>query len=129
MRLFESRQETRARRANSDRNGYDVQTYIQIYNCAGFLMQVEIEAVARIIHEAKKPVMTIKAMAAGRVSPYVGLTFSYATIRPCDMVTVGAFTPEEVHEDVEIALAALERRLPNLEGRATPNKTAALGGE
>lgn len=113
----------------SDRNGYDVQTYIQIYNCAGFLMQVEIEAVARIIHEAKKPVMTIKAMAAGRVSPYVGLTFSYATIRPCDMVTVGAFTPEEVHEDVEIALAALERRLPNLEGRATPNKTAALGGE
>ena len=37
----------------SDRNGYDVQTYIQIYNCAGFLMQVEIEAVARIIHEAK----------------------------------------------------------------------------
>ena len=45
------------------------------------------------------------------------------------MVTVGAFTPEEVHEDVEIALAALERRLPNQEGRATPNKTAALGGE
>ena len=30
------------------------------------------------------------------------------TIRPCDMVTVGAFTPEEVHGDVEIAMAAIE---------------------
>lgn len=113
----------------SDRNGYDVQTYIQIYNCAGFLMQVEVEYISKVIQEAKKPVMTIKSMAAGRVSPYVGLTFSFATIRPCDMVTLGAFTPEEVHEDVEIALAAIERRYPNLEGRATPNKTAALGGK
>jgi hypothetical protein len=28
------------------------------------------------------------------------------------MVTVGCFTPQEVHEDVEISLAALERRVP-----------------
>ena len=118
----------RARRANSKRNGYDVQTYIQIYNCAGFLMQVEIEAVARIIHEAKKPVMTIKAMAAGRVSPYVGLTFSYATILPCDMVTVGAFSADEVHEDVEISLAALEHRFPNMEKRASPVMNQAAFG-
>ncbi|MBQ1376592.1 MAG: hypothetical protein IIY77_01345 [Lachnospiraceae bacterium] len=80
----------------SDDNGYDVETYIQIYNCMGFLMQVEIETVAGIIHNAKKPVMTIKSMAAGRVTPYVGLNFSWATLRDCDMVTVGAFTPEEV---------------------------------
>jgi len=33
-----------------------------------------------------------------------------------------------VHEDVEIALAALEHRFPNLEGRSSPNRTAALGG-
>ena len=49
----------------SDENGYDVETYIQIYNCMGFLMQVEIETVAAIINSAKKPVMTIKPMAAG----------------------------------------------------------------
>lgn len=113
----------------SDENEYDVQTYIQIYNCAGFLMQVEIEGVRRIIETAKKPVMTIKPMAAGRVSPYVGITFSFATLRDIDMVTVGAFTPDEAREDCEIALAALERRFPDLEGRATPNKTAALGGK
>ncbi|MCR4621880.1 MAG: hypothetical protein K5663_07325 [Clostridiales bacterium] len=112
----------------SDRNEYDVQTYIQIYNCAGFLMQVEIEGVRAIIENAKKPVMTIKSMAAGRVSPYVGLTFSFATLRECDMVTVGAHTPEEVDEDAEIALAAIERRYPNLERRSSPNKTAVLGG-
>ena len=113
----------------SDENEYDVQTYIQIYNCLGFLMQVEIESVRGIIERAKKPVMTIKSMAAGRVSPYVGITFSFNTLRPCDMVTVGAFTPYEVHEDVEIAMAALEHRFPNLEGRSSPNKTVALGGK
>ena len=112
----------------SDRNGYDVQTYIQIYNCAGFLMQIEVEGVRAIIEHAKKPVMSIKPMAAGRVSPYVGLSFSFATLRPCDMVTVGAHTPEEVYEDVEIALAAIERRFPNLDRRSSPNRTAVLGG-
>ena len=47
----------------ADRNEYDVETYIQIFNCMGFLMQVEVENVARIIHAAKHPVMTIKPMA------------------------------------------------------------------
>ncbi len=97
-----------------DENEYDIQTYIQLYNCAGFLMHQEVERARSVIEHAKKPVMTIKSMAAGRVSPYVGLSFSFGTLRPCDMVTVGAFTPEEVHEDVEIALAALEHRFPNL---------------
>lgn len=107
----------------SDLNGYDVETYIQIYNCMGFMMQVEVEYVNKIIWEAKKPVMTIKSMAAGRCSPFVGLTFSYNTIRPCDMVTVGAMTAAEVHEDVEIAMAAIEHRRADLEGRNSPNKT------
>ena len=110
----------------SDLNEYDVQTYVQIYNCAGFLMQVEIEYIHKIIWQAKKPVMTIKAMAAGRVSPFVGLTFSYATLRPCDMVTVGCHTADEVHEDVEIALAAIERRQPDLEGRSSPKKSDVM---
>lgn len=110
----------------SDQNEYDVQTYIQIYNCMGFLMQVEVEYINKVIWNAKKPVMTIKSMAAGRCSPFVGLTFSYATIRPCDMVTLGAFTPAEVHEDVEIAMAAIERRQPDLEGRNSPAKSEIM---
>ena len=112
----------------SDANEYDVESYIQIYNCMGFLMQVEIESVAATIHHAKKPVMTIKPMAAGRVTPYVGLNFSWHTIRPCDMVTVGCFTPDEVHEDIEISFAALEGRFPNLEKRGSPNARQAAFG-
>ena len=106
----------------SDENGYDVETYIQIYNCMGFMMQVEIETVASIINNAKKPVMTIKPMAAGRVTPYVGLNFSWNTIRPCDMVTVGCTHPAEAEEDIEISRAALERRFPEIGKRASPNQ-------
>ena len=110
----------------SDENNYDVETYIQIFNCMGFLMQIEVESVIKIIHEAKKPVMTIKPMAAGRVSPYVGLTFNWHVLRPQDMVTVGCVSEHEAHEDVEISLAALENRLPNVEGRSSPSKTSII---
>ena len=112
----------------SDKNGYDVETYIQIFNCMGFLMQAEIEAVASIIHNAKKPVMTIKSMAAGRCSPYVGLTFSWNAIREQDMVTVGAFSPQEAEEDIEISLAAIEHRFPDMEKRASPVQNQAVFG-
>ena len=110
----------------SDENGYDVETYIQIYNCMGFLMQVEIEAVASIIRGARRPVMTIKPMAAGRTTPFVGLNFSWATIRDCDMVTVGCFNEAEAAEDIEISLAALERRAPQIAGRNSPAKGQAV---
>jgi len=110
----------------SDANGYDVETYIQIYNCVGYLMQGEVDYIPRVIWNAKKPVMTIKPMAAGRVSPFVGLTFSWATIRPCDLVTVGCLTPEEAVEDVEISLAAIERRRPDIEGRSSPRVTEIM---
>jgi len=110
----------------SDLNGYDVETYIQIYNSAGFLMQVEIEYVHSIIWGARKPVMTIKPMAAGRVSPFVGLTFAFATIRDCDMVTVGCLTPQEAREDVEIGMAAIERRPPRVAGRGSVKMTPIM---
>lgn len=114
----------------SDENGYDVETYIQIYNCMGFLMQVEVEAVNAVIRNAAKPVMTIKPMAAGRTTPFVGLNFSFATIRDCDMVTVGCFNRREAEEDIEIAFAALEGRSARLAKRNSPAKgQAALSGE
>lgn len=96
-----------------DENNYDVQTYIQIYNCQGFLMQRDVEATARLIHNARKPVLTIKSMAAGRVSPFVGLNFVWNTIRSQDMVAVGCFTEKEALEDIEYSLAALQKRMPD----------------
>lgn len=112
----------------TDENGYDIETYIQIYNCMGFLMQVEVETVNQIIHAAKKPVMTIKSMAAGRCTPFVGLNFSWNTLRDCDMVTVGCFTPEEVKEDINLSRAILERRHPEIALRSSPNKNQAAFG-
>ena len=105
----------------SDNNDYDVETYIQIYNCAGFMMQVEIEYISKIINNARKPVMTIKPMAAGRVTPYVGFNFVWNTIRTCDMVTVGCMTEREAEEDIEISLAAIEHRSPYIGPRSSPN--------
>jgi hypothetical protein len=113
----------------SDANGYDVETYVQIYNCLGFLMQVEVETVASIINNAKKPVMSIKTMAAGRVTPYIGLNFAWATLRECDMVTAGCFDEHEAAEVIEISRAALERRFPNLEKRQSPNQDQAAFGK
>ena len=111
-----------------DRNEYDVETYIQIFNCMGFLMQVEIETVARNIQNAKKPVITIKPMAAGRCSPYVGLTFSWNAIRSQDMVTAGVFSADELAEDIEISLAAIEHRFPQIKRRSSPSKNQAAFG-
>jgi hypothetical protein len=94
----------------ADKQGADVETYIQLYNSAGFLMQVEVDWVMKVIQEAKKPVMTIKPLAAGRILPPVGLAFVWATLRDCDMVAIGTTTPDEAREVAELSLGFLGRR-------------------
>jgi len=96
----------------ADATGLDVETYIQIYNAAGFLMQIEVDWVNRIIWNAKKPVLTIKPLAAGRVEPLVGLAFSWATIREQDMVCIGTSSPAEAQETIDLSLSLIERRAP-----------------
>lgn len=96
----------------ADECGLDVETYVQIYNAAGFLMQIEVDWVHRMIWNLKKPVLTIKPLAAGRLHPLVGLSFSWATLRPRDVITVGAMTADEAKEIIDISLAVLEKRAP-----------------
>jgi hypothetical protein len=108
----------------ADNTDADVETYIQLYNAAGFLLQVEADWVMRIIQNAKKPVMTIKPLAAGRLLPVVGLAFVWNTIRDCDMVTIGTTTPAEAREVVEISLDLLEKRLPENELQRTRSKSS-----
>jgi len=57
----------------ADESGLDIETYIQLYNSMGFLMQVEVDWVLNIIKSAKKPVMTIKPMAADSCARFRGL--------------------------------------------------------
>jgi hypothetical protein len=106
----------------ADKMGADIETYIQIYNSAGFLMQVEADWVMKVIREAKKPVMTIKPLAAGRILPVVGLAFVWNTIRDQDMVTIGTTTPDEAREVIELSLDLLNRRLPKNELQETRSK-------
>ncbi len=106
----------------ADQTGADVETYIQIYNSAGFLMTVEADWCMRIIQNAKKPVMTIKPLAAGRILPPVGLAFVWNTIRDQDMVTIGTTTPDEAREAIELSLTFLERRIPTNELQTTRSK-------
>ncbi|MHC4199510.1 MAG: aldo-keto reductase family protein [Planctomycetota bacterium] len=111
----------------ADESGLDVGTYIQMYNAAGFLMQIEVDWVHRMIWQRKRPVMTIKPMAAGRLPPLVGLAFAWATLRERDMVTVGTMTPDEARELIDISLALLERRCPGVELQRTRSKGSVDG--
>ena len=106
----------------ADETGLDVATYIQIYNAAGFLMQIEVDWVHRMIWGRKNPVIVIKPMAAGRLHPLVGLGFVWATIREQDMVCVGTLNGDEARELIDISLSILERRAPTAQLQRTRSK-------
>ena len=108
----------------ADESGLDVDTYIQIYNSMGFLMQIEVDWVNRIIRDAKKPVMTIKPMAAGQLRPFQGLTFAWNSLRACDMVTVGTMTPAEAQECIDLSLEILEGQAANTTLQETRSKAS-----
>jgi hypothetical protein len=82
--------------------GYDVETCILPLNALGFLCQIEIEWQERIIRQCPKPIIVIKPLAAGRITPIPGFTFVYERIKPTDTVAVGVMAPEELEEDAAI---------------------------
>ncbi len=86
-----------------DKAGYDVATYIQIYNAIGFLCQVETDWIARVINRTPKPVMVIKPLAAGRINPPTGLSFVFNSIKPNDLVCIGTLSTYEAEEDICLA--------------------------
>ena len=108
----------------SDESGLDVETYISLYNAMGFLMQLEVDWTASIIQKAKKPVMTIKPMAAGQIRPFQAFNFVWNTIRPQDMVTVGTMSPDEAKEDIEMSLSIIEHRKTDAQLQQTRSKAS-----
>ena len=108
----------------ADETGADVATYVQIYNAAGFLMQVEADWMMQTIMNAKKPVMTIKPLAAGRLLPPVGLAFVWNTIRDIDMVTIGTTYPDEAREVIDLSFDFLNRRIPDNKLQWTRSKSS-----
>lgn len=108
----------------ADKQNADVETYIQLYNALGFLMQIEADWVMSIIHNAKKPVLTIKPLAAGRILPVVGLAFVWSTLRDCDLVTIGTTTPDEAREVIDLSLDFLSGARPTAELQKTRSKAS-----
>jgi len=106
----------------ADDTDLDVETYISIFNCMGFLMQIEVDWTAQIINTAKHPVMTIKPFAAGQVRPFQGLTFSWNAIRDIDMVTVGTMSVREAQECIDLSLAILDKRAGAVKLQETRSK-------
>lgn len=110
----------------ADETGLDVESYIQPFNLMGYLMQIEVDWVARLIRNAKKPVMTIKTMAAGQIRPFQAMLFTWNAIRDCDMVTVGTMAPEEAQELIDLSLEVLARQPVTLELQKTRSKASVL---
>lgn len=110
----------------ADATGVDAETYIQLYNAAGFLLQVEADWVMRMISKAKKPVLTIKPLAAGRLLPPVGLAFVWNTIRDQDMVAIGTTTPDEAREVIDLSRDFINRRIPQNELQRTRSKQSLI---
>ncbi len=106
----------------ADSTNADVESYTQLYNAIDFLMHLEVDWVMRLIKNAKKPVMTIKPLAAGKLDPAVGLAFSWNTIRDQDMVTIGTTTPDEAKEVIELSRGYLAKRLPENKLQQTRSK-------
>ncbi len=96
-----------------DENNYDIESYLQIYNAAGFMMPIEVDWELQIILDSKKPVTTIKPLAAGRLMPLVGLSFVWNTLRDIDLVTIGTTTPDEAREVIDLSWDFIERRHPS----------------
>ena len=109
----------------ADESGLDVETYISILNSAGFLMQWETDWTLNTIHKAKKPVLTIKPLASGKLPPLEGLTFVWNSIRQQDMVAVGTMSPAEAEEVVEMSLRILNRQPAVLQLQVTRSKASA----
>ncbi len=108
----------------ADESGLDVETYISIFNSAGFLMSLEVDWTAKIISEAQKPVLSIKPLAAGQIRPLQGLTFVWNTIRDQDMVAIGTMTPKEAEEVIALSMDILENRRGSVALQETRSKAA-----
>ena len=108
----------------ADESNLDVETYISIYNSMGFLMQIEVDWIIGLIRKARKPVMTIKPMAAGQLRPFQAFNFVWSTLRPIDMVTVGCMSPDEARECIDLSLAAIDHTESHVKLQETRSKAS-----
>ncbi|MGB9681516.1 MAG: hypothetical protein ACP5RW_04330 [bacterium] len=114
------RPETLTVLANSN---YDIEFVILPFNSIGFLSNLEVNWIAKMIREFPKPIIAIKPLAAGRLMPEQGIPFVAENIKPNDTIAIGVMSPEEVEEDVAIFLDTLQKQHNKRELLNTPSKS------
>ncbi len=110
-----------------DKSGMDVQTYVLPFNSIGFLSYVEVEWVSQVFRRSRRPIVAIKPLAAGRITPQVGLPFVVRGIKEEDPIAIGFCSPLEVEEDVEIVLSAMKGQPSELELTTSRSKSVLEG--
>jgi hypothetical protein len=88
---------------------------------------VETDWVASVITHTPKPVICIKPLGAGRLSPTTGLNFVFSTVKPTDMVCIGLLCEEEAQEDLEIVGKLLSGERAEAELQYTRSKATLVG--
>jgi len=118
------RPETLSVLANSS---YDIEFVILPFNSIGFLSNLEVNWIAKMIRDFPKPIIIIKSLAAGRLMPEQGIPFVLENVKPNDPVAIGVMSPEEVEEDVIIFLDILKQQYSKRELLNTPSKSIVVG--
>ncbi len=104
-------------------SSYDIEFVILPFNSVGFLSNLEVNWIAKMIREFPKPIIVIKPLAAGRLMPEQGIPFVLNNIKETDAVAIGVMSPEEVEEDVTIFLDTLMNRHTDRDLLSTPSKS------
>jgi len=94
----------------ADETGIDAETYISVYNAMGYMMLHEVDWTTKVIREAYKPVLVVKALAAGQLRPLQGMSFAWNTIREQDMIAVGTSSPDEAEELIDLSLDMIDEK-------------------
>jgi len=110
-----------------DKAGKDVEGYVLPLNPLGFLCPFEVEWVQRIVTNSPKPVIVIKTMAAGRITPEIGLPFALHAVKRGDPLALGFSSILEVEEDLQLVRSVLSRRAEQMP-LTTSRSKAVLGG-
>ena len=68
---------------------YDVPIVVQPLNPLGYQSNVPPSELIKIIQNTKLQILVIKPMAAGRITPEIGLSYAFKHIKPSDFVSCG----------------------------------------
>jgi len=85
-------------------SGLDIQAYMVPFNREGIFMDCKPDALVRILDPIERPVIAKKALAAGTVSPSVGLPF-IAQYTQIDGLALGLTSRQEMKQSLSLAIS------------------------